>query len=223
MTDEYATDEEIAAAAAAAAHHTAAVVPLAAAPAAIVPEPVTYLPAPAPLATATLQAPEPVEETRTAAPKHARDDAAPADTTAKKSNPARDRALIRRVANKAEELTRTDPDRLSLIVAVLGGAGSGLADLTTSIMAASSKDTQAFGDAINVIDADPMEAGVIATALGKIRLRTLWRLFVAMNVVAGEAPASEPKAAIALVRAIRANDVDVLRAQIHSALELLKK
>jgi hypothetical protein len=138
------------------------------------------------------------------------------------SSAGRDRTLIRRTVTKMVELSETDPVLLGRLSAIVGSTGS-LADLVVAVMTATSKDTQPVTDARAILDADPFEAGVVATALGRVRLRQVWRFFVELGVVKGEAPASEPKAAIALVRALAASDTDRVRSDIEQALALLKK
>lgn len=192
------------------------------APAPLVPAPVwqgTPAPqvAPAPLAALPGFAPAPPQE---AAPKAAE----PAPKKERMSRAAAltaHKAVIRKTANKAQEILDADPADVALLRAVLGVA-EGIADLTTAVMTASKADVQVIADAISIMDADPYEAGVVAATLDS-RLRTVWRFFAELGVVASEMPASEVKAAIALARSVHESDQDIIRARVTAMQNLLKK
>lgn len=139
------------------------------------------------------------------------------------SSAASNRSLIRRTASKAQELAGADAEHLELLGVVLS-CGTGLSDLTTTVMTSSAKDAQSLSDALEILDSDQLEAGITAASLGRHRLRQLWKLFGALDVVSGDAPASDAKAAIALVRAVNSGgNADIAREQLESVSSLLKK
>lgn len=140
----------------------------------------------------------------------------------KTSGDARQRALILRTARKTLELHQADALTRSLLSAILSTT-TGADDLAYAAIIGGAKSIQPAVDALSIIDADALEAGIHAAALGRNRLRAVWRVFGELDVVSGEAPASDAKAAIALVRAIHEGDTTSLRADIEAAIVLTKK
>ena len=136
---------------------------------------------------------------------------------------ARERQLVRRSATKVLELQSADRGLLATAAAILSVNPENLVDLTVAIVTATGKDLQAVSDTKSILDADQLEAGVIATALGRGRLRQVWKLLGGLGVIAGELPSSDAKAAIALVRAIHAGGAENARARIDQAMNLLRK
>lgn len=131
------------------------------------------------------------------------------------------RVQIRRIAVKAEEVADAEP-RLREIAAELVGSGSGLADLTTAIMAAE-KSVQPVADLTMIAESDPMEAGVNAGTLGRARLRAVWSLLRVLGAVGKtNLSTSDAKAAIAVAKGVFGLD-DIAKAELDAAVALLKK
>ena len=133
-----------------------------------------------------------------------------------------DRGAIRRIAAKAQEIDET-PKRIVEITASLLGSGTGLADLTTAIMAAPRGAAAPINDLNTVAEAHPMEAAVIAAAMGRDRIKALWALLAALGAgPKGNIPAATPKAAIAVARSVFDLD-EVAKGEIEAVATLLKK
>lgn len=131
------------------------------------------------------------------------------------------RAAIRRIATKAQEVTETDERVVALAASILG-SGTGLGEITTAIMAAPRGATAAITDLDLIVTADPLEAGIIATAMGRDRLRAVWGLLNALADSESNLPAAAPKAALAVVKAALTLD-EVAQAEIAAVSALLKK
>lgn len=147
----------------------------------------------------------------------------PDEHVERKTTPQRglSRAAVRRIANKAQEISDTEPRIVEVASAVLG-TGTGLSEMTVAIMTASRTVTAPINDLIMVSEADPMEAAVYAGALGRDRLRAVWGLLGSLNDSDTNLPASTPKAAIAVAKAVFALD-DIAKAELAAVAELLKK
>ena len=97
-------------------------------------------------------------------------------------------------------------------------------ELTVAVLTATPKDLLVLTDAASVANADPVEAGIVAAALGRGRLRHVWKLFASIGTVSGDLPASDAKAAIALVHALVDGGVgDLIRSRFNRTAELLRK
>lgn len=146
------------------------------------------------------------------------------DTSAarRRSNAASaNRTLIRRAIAKFEELYETHD--LGLLPPVFGVNGTDVAELTVAVLSATQKDLRVLADATAVLEADPVEAGVVAAAFGRSRLRHVWKLFAYAGVVSGDLPASDAKAAIALARALHNPDAPGVQHKFDRTTELLRK
>lgn len=142
--------------------------------------------------------------------------------TAKAPPSGSNRALIRRVAGKAAEVNGTDEHTVT-VAAHLVSSSTWLAELTTAIMTAPRSALSAVHDLHTIADSDQMEAGVTAAAMGRGRIKALWSLLSALEATSTSSPpASDAKAAIALVRAVFALTEDD-RAVLSDAQQLLKK
>jgi hypothetical protein len=140
----------------------------------------------------------------------------------KSAGDSRQRALILRAARKTLEIHQTDALTKDLLSTILNTTKSA-DDLAYAAIIGGTKSIQPAADALEILDADALEAGIHAAALGRSRLRAVWQIFKELDVVTGEVPASDAKAAIALVRAISEGDNTALRAELDSAIALAKK
>ena len=135
---------------------------------------------------------------------------------------AANRSLIRRSIAKFEELYETHD--LGLLPVVFGIPVTDVTELTVAVLTATPKDLLVLTDAASVANADPVEAGIVAAALGRGRLRHVWKLFASIGTVSGDLPASDAKAAIALVHALVDGGVgDLIRSRFNRTAELLRK
>lgn len=132
------------------------------------------------------------------------------------------RGAIRRIAAKAEEVTKTK-ERIVEIAASLLGCGTGLAEITTAIMAAPRTAQSPIADLKIVAEADAMEAATFAAGMGRDRVKAMWSLLAALGAGPnGNMPSALPKASIALAKSIFALD-DIAKAEIEAVSTLLKK
>lgn len=148
----------------------------------------------------------------------------PASVPATPSRPAvssLSRKQVLRSIAKYEELFNTHD--LGLLTDLLRVSSTDVSELTAAVLTASAKDARPLVDAVSILDTDPVEAGVGAVALGRPRLRAAWKLFAAAGLVPVEMPASDAKAAIALVRAIGESDMAAVRARFDRTSTLLRK
>jgi hypothetical protein len=122
--------------------------------------------------------------------------------TATRTKTALNRALVRRVANKAAELTGAPKARKETLAAMLG-CGTDLAELTYTVMTADRSALAPAAD-LNAIAAEDMfSASIVALSQGRARIRGVWSLLVTLGASVPEAiPASDAKAAIAVAKAI---------------------
>ncbi|WIB65551.1 hypothetical protein [Curtobacterium sp. MCBD17_040] len=142
--------------------------------------------------------------------------------TAPRRAAARERALVRKAVAKVLEVQASEPGLVQVAASILGVNAANTADLTVAIITANARDLQVVNDLKTILDADALEAGVTATALGRARLRAVWKLLAGLDGVSGEMPSSDPKAAIALVRALHAGDSAAIRGRVDAAVALLR-
>lgn len=131
------------------------------------------------------------------------------------------RAAIRRVAAKAEEVATTD-ERIIAVAASVLGTGTGLAEVTTAIMAAPRSITAPVNDLNMIATSDQMEAAINATALGRDRIKGVWNLLGALSGSTTPMPAANTKAALAVTRVVFDLD-DIAKAEVDAVAALLKK
>ena len=129
---------------------------------------------------------------------------------------------MRKTVAKVLEVQAAEEDLVAVAASILGVNPDNTAELTVSIITANSRDLQVVTDLKTILDADALEAGVTATALGRARLRAVWKLLAGLGGVTGEMPSSDPKAAIALVRALHAGDSAEIRGRVDQAVALLR-
>lgn len=181
-------------------------------------------------------APTPDDETETTSAREAADDGDADDgddegegsgstSGGPKATAARaSRVQVRRVANKAQEVTEADAVTRSVAASLLGSS-DGLADLTTAIMTAERGAAQPISDLHAIAEADPFEAAYVAGALGRDRMKAVWRLLAAFDCAPSVTmPASTPKAALELAKhVIKGLDFAALSGDLTPVATLLRK
>ena len=144
-----------------------------------------------------------------AAPKPRKRRTASAKPVAKRGRPSSRtaKASLRRIAAKAEEIAAAD-DATRLLAAELTGAPSpGIADLTTTIMAAKTSPLEAAVADLTIIQAGSIpEAVVHLVGMSQPELQALTQLVDAFSdqVLPGQLPAKSTDAALVLVDPVRA-------------------
>lgn len=132
------------------------------------------------------------------------------------------RALIRRVANKAADLAAAPASRRDTLAQLLG-AEDDLADLTYAVMTADRSALAPVADLNAIAEADPFAAGVVAAALGRPRMKAVWTLLQTLGAdIAASVPPSDAKAAMALAPAVHKLPADV-RAELAEVVALARK
>lgn len=133
-----------------------------------------------------------------------------------------DRQVARRAGALAVKLARQDETQLAPLAAALSlPPSAAVAEIAAVAVTASAKDLQPLSDFEQVIGADPLEAGVVAAALGRARLKAVWRLVSTLGLIGAEMPSSDAKAAIALVRAVHDHGIEDTRRCLGASLELI--
>ncbi|KQP63009.1 hypothetical protein [Nocardioides sp. Leaf285] len=134
------------------------------------------------------------------------------------------RALIRRVANKAQEILDTDTVVRSMTAGMLGVTDN-VGDLTLAIMTADRTCAQPIDDLYRIAEADSFEAATVTGALGRERMKAVWALLDAFDAApSATVPASNPKAALALAKHVLTKiDMAELRTDLDRVLALLRK
>lgn len=121
------------------------------------------------------------------------------------------KASLRRIATKAEEIADAD-DATRLLAAELTGADSpGIADLTTTIMAAKTSPLDAAVADLTIIQAGSIPEAVIhLVGMSQPELQALTQLVNAFTdqTLPDRLPAKSTDAALALVDPVRAAEVD---------------
>lgn len=156
------------------------------------------------------------------------DDESDSDTDtgkARTAKPASSKGAYRRVAAKALEVWEAN-DSTRVLAAALTGSSEDVADLTAAIMTAPRGSAAALTDLEEVLEAlesAPWEAGVIASALDRSRLKAVWAVLHALEAVDTAAPpARADKASLGVVRA--ANNLrPEQKAELGTAAALLKR
>lgn len=144
------------------------------------------------------------------------------DVAAARTKNATNRALIRRVANKAAELQAAPKSRKDTLASVLG-SGTDLSGLTYAVMTADRTALAAVADLTAIAEEDPWGAAVTATTQGRTRMKAVWALLLKLNVVILAAiPPSDAKAGIALARACHQLRPDV-RDELAKVVALARK
>lgn len=119
------------------------------------------------------------------------------------------RALIRRVAAKAKELSQAPAAHRELLAELLG-VPTDLAELTATVMTDDGSSLRAVRDLIAIrdaMDADPLSGALAIAELGRPRIRAVWSLLSTNGVdLPRTVPASDAKASIAMARKV--NDLD---------------
>lgn len=112
------------------------------------------------------------------------------------------RALIRKVAQKAEELAGANAKDKKLLAVILGAASTNTADLTVAVILATRSSLTAVTDLKEISETKPMRAGTAATTIGRARQKPLYSLLVHLGKLTGTPNNSEAKAGLDIAEAI---------------------
>lgn len=134
------------------------------------------------------------------------------------------KATLRRIASKAEEIAETDDDTRLLAAELTGADSPGIADLTTTIMSATTSPLEAAVADLTIIQAGSVpEAVVHLVGMSPPELQALAQLVTAFSAqdVPGQLPVKSTDAALILVEPVRAAVFD--DAALQRLLRLLAK
>lgn len=118
---------------------------------------------------------------------------------------------VRRIADKAEQITDADEDTRILVAELIGARSAGVADLTTAVMEAKKSPVEAaIADLAGVQSGSAPEATVHLVGMARSELAALVQLVGALSDVdlPGKVPAKSTDAALALVEPVRAAQID---------------
>lgn len=147
-------------------------------------------------------------------------------TATSSATPARrtgtSRALVRRIAAKAETIAAAPPAHRELL-ATLFGVEDTTVDLTVAVMTGDRTSLAAISDLEQVAEAGPFEAGVTAQALGRARMRAVHTLLRSLGEVeTASLNPSDTKAAIAIAKAAHSLS-SAAREQMADVVALARK
>ncbi len=145
---------------------------------------------------------------------------APADRRPKRQNP---RPMIRRAVRKTIEVIEADRQVAETAAELLGVDSGNTEAFVTAILTADRRShLQPVTDIRRIRESDLFEMGIVTTALGRERMREIWKLLGHFSLVEGAMPASEPKAALKIASAV--NDLDAAVLEVFDNVdELLKR
>lgn len=153
------------------------------------------------------------------------DEPGPARKAARPSAGAQ-RALIRRVAAKAGELSTQPAERLTVLAGLIGSPTTELGDLTYAVMTANRAALAPAADLSTIQAAaldDPFTASVTTLALGRPRMRAVWALARAVGVdLPAQVPQVDTKVAATLSRALYGMDQAIVD-ELASVAALARK
>lgn len=152
------------------------------------------------------------------------DETAESGATASSARPAAraiTRAQVRRIVAKTLEVAEAPEDTRKVASALLG-CTSAVADLSASIVLAKRGVLAPVTDVKALAAADPLEAGIDAATMGRDRIKAMWTLLTALGALKSDLPASDPKAALALVKTIHTLD-EMTNLALDEAVALVKK
>ena len=121
------------------------------------------------------------------------------------------RPSVRRIADKAEQISGVDETTRTLAAGLTGARSAGIADLTTAIMEAKRSPVEsAIADLSGIQSGSVPEATVHLVGMGRSELQTLVQLVDALADVdlPEKVPAKSTDAALALVEPVRAAQID---------------
>ncbi|WP_277212290.1 hypothetical protein [Isoptericola croceus] len=114
-----------------------------------------------------------------------------------------DRATIRRIATKTVETSTADSTELEVLASLLSVSGTDPIDLTVAVMTSSRSAMNPVTDLLSIADADPMEAGVLTLGMERPRMRAVWNLAAKLDLIKGQIPGADSKAALSLAKAVQ--------------------
>ena len=121
----------------------------------------------------------------------------------RRSTEPTDHTLVKRVAQKAQDLAGAAEEERSLLAFLLGTETS-IGELTVAVFNSSRSSWTVVADLNSVADADPVEAGVIAATLGRPRMKAVWGLLAELGAAQAGMPAIDVKAAVGIAKAAAA-------------------
>lgn len=139
-----------------------------------------------------------------------------------RSGKSSNRALIRKVAAKAEELSGATAKEKKLLAEILNVSSTNTADLTVAVILATKASLNAVADLKEISEAKPMRAVMTATAIGRARQKPLWSLLVHLGKLSGTPNNSEAKAGLDIAEAVHELTADQ-HAALDRAVELAKR
>lgn len=141
-----------------------------------------------------------------------------ADTEGKsktaRSGKSSNRALIRKVATKAEELAGATAKDKKLLAEILSAPSTNTADLTVAVILSTRSSMTAVTDLKEITGDDELTGVMTAIALGRARQKPLYSLLVHLGKLTGTPNNSEAKAGLEIAKAI----FDLSKEQ-HDALD----
>ena len=119
----------------------------------------------------------------------------------------RQKSVVRKHVETTLAIVAMSDRQRTILEAALGGEHREIADLTTAAIEAGAKGIAAITALLEVADADPIEAGILATELTDMKavFKAAWSVLVALHADLPATPPPGPaKAGLRLARAVQA-------------------
>lgn len=119
----------------------------------------------------------------------------------------RQKSVVRKHVETTLAIVAMSDRQRTILEAALGGEHREIADLTTAAIEAGAKGIAAITALLEVADADPIEAGILATELTDMKavFKAAWSVLVALHAdVPATPPPGPAKAGLRLARAVQA-------------------
>ena len=119
----------------------------------------------------------------------------------------RQKSVVRKHVETTLAIVAMSDRQRTILEAALGGEHRGIADLATAAIEAGAKGIAAITALLEVADADPIEAGILATELTDMKavFKAAWSVLVALHAdVPATPPPGPAKAGLRLARAVQA-------------------
>jgi hypothetical protein len=142
-------------------------------------------------------------------------------TKSKKAAGAIDKALVRRIAAKYEELGAANPEHLELLSTALSVPNTTI-ELTVAVITGGRLGLVALTDTLDLHqNKDPYDGVLAGISLGRARIKGVWSVLAEIGAVSGGIPNADVKAGGAIARA--AADLDSVNVEEIAAVLALAK
>jgi hypothetical protein len=112
------------------------------------------------------------------------------------------KVVVRKIVAKTFEVETAPPATREMTAAALNVAND-TTDLVAAIFTNSKNASAVFDDINEIVEADLMEVAIIAGALGRERMKSVWKLLTALGAASSALHTSDAKAGLAIAKATK--------------------